>query len=143
MRWSRATQASAQSGGFTLRELAHLKQRWGISIQALINRAADLEIIDGERRESLYKQLSARGWRTQEPVMVHAEQPSLMRAMLVRRFGEPPPLLQASEAPGLHPVLMRSIAPELATSAAPARTGKVVELRPRRRAAAVPQLEVL
>ncbi|MFB7672325.1 helix-turn-helix domain-containing protein [Kitasatospora purpeofusca] len=133
----------ALGGGFTLRELAELKRRWGISMQALINRAHDLGLIDGERRESLYKQLSARGWRTNEPVTVHAEQPSLMRAMLARRFGEPPPLLQAAEALGLHPVLMRSLAPELALTAAPANTGNVVQLRPRRPATSVPRLEVL
>ncbi|MFB7616892.1 hypothetical protein [Kitasatospora sp. NPDC056181] len=63
--------------------------------------------------------------------------------MLARRFGEPPPLLQAAEALGLHPVLMRSLAPELALTAAPANTGNVVQLRPGRLAASVPRLEVL
>ncbi|MCF3181387.1 hypothetical protein IPZ70_15775 [Streptomyces polychromogenes] len=37
------------------------------TIQALINRAHDLGHIDQARRESLYKQLAARGWRTNEP----------------------------------------------------------------------------
>lgn len=104
----------AFAGGFTLRELAVLKQRWGISIQALIKRAATLGIITPDREESLYKQVSARGWRKEEPVTVHPEQPALMRAMLARAYGEPPSLLQAAEDLGLHPVLMRSLAPDAA-----------------------------
>lgn len=132
----------AMHGGVTLQELAGLKRRWGISIQALVNRAFDLDLIDGDRKESLYKQLSARGWRTSEPVMVHPEQPSLMRAMLARRFGEPPSLLAASEELGLHPVLMRSLAPELTSSPAPVQRDNVIALRPRRRVT-TPRLEVL
>ncbi|MFD6183564.1 hypothetical protein [Streptomyces goshikiensis] len=116
-----------------LREFAVLKQRWGISIQALINRAYDLGHIDQARRESLYKQLAARGWRTNEPVAVHSEQPTLVRAMLGRRYGEPPSLLQAAEDLGLHPVLMRSLAPDIAADPAPRRTAPVISLAARRR----------
>ncbi|WP_327732494.1 XRE family transcriptional regulator [Streptomyces nojiriensis] len=123
----------AFSGPLMLREFAVLKQRWGISIQALINRAYDLGHIDQARRESLYKQLAARGWRTNEPVAVHPEQPTLVRAMLGRKYGEPPPLLQAAEDLGLHPVLMRSLAPDVAADPAPRRTAPVISLAARRR----------
>lgn len=102
---------------FTLRDLAHLKARWGVSIQALVERAHRLGIIDDERRSSLYRQLSARGWRTAEPVTVHPEQPALMRAMLGRRFGEPLSVRQAADGLGLHPVLMRSLAPDVPDAA--------------------------
>lgn len=104
----------AFDGGFTLQSLPHLKQRWGISIQALIMRARQLDIIDDDRKTSLYKQLTARGWRTNEPVTVHPEHPALMRAMLTRRFGEPFSVRQAADELGLHPVLMRSLAPDMA-----------------------------
>lgn len=123
----------AFSGPLMLRDFAGLKRRWGVSIQALIQRAYDLKYIDSSRRESLYKQLGARGWRTNEPVAVHAEQPSLMRAMLARRYGEPPGVLQASEDLGIHPVLMRSLAPEVATDAAPGTAANVINLGERRR----------
>ncbi|MFF7994793.1 hypothetical protein ACFZDG_34110 [Kitasatospora xanthocidica] len=63
--------------------------------------------------------------------------------MLARHFGEPPSLVQASEELGLHPVLMRSLAPELTASAAPTHTDNVIPLRPRRHAATIPRLEVL
>ncbi|MFE7129513.1 helix-turn-helix domain-containing protein [Streptomyces sp. NPDC057638] len=122
----------ALAPGFTLRDLAGLKQKWGISIQALIQRAHHLGIIDDSRRESLYKQLSARGWRTEEPVVVHAEQPALFRAMLVRRYGERLSLLQAADDLGMHPVLMRSLAPDVPVGRPRAgRAGNVVALRPR------------
>ncbi|WP_164384108.1 XRE family transcriptional regulator [Streptomyces sp. OM5714] len=123
----------AFSGPLMLREFAALKKRWGVSIQALINRAYDLGHIDQARRESLYKQLGARGWRTNEPVVVHAEQPTLMRAMLGRKYGEPPSLLQASEELGLHPVLMRSLAPDVAIDPAPRVVDNVISLGDRRR----------
>lgn len=103
----------AMAGGFMLQDLARLKQRWGISIQALVKRASVLGLVDREREESLWRQIGARGWRTNEPVVVHPEQPALMRAMLARKYGEPPSVLQASEDLGLHPVLMRSLAPDV------------------------------
>ncbi|MEV4872305.1 helix-turn-helix domain-containing protein [Streptomyces syringium] len=123
----------AFAGPLMLREFASLKRRWGISIQALINRSYDLGYIDRARRESLYKQLGARGWRTNEPVVVHAEQPTLMRTMLSRKYGEPPSLLQASDDLGLHPVLMRSLAPDVAIDPAPRQMANVIRLGDRRR----------
>lgn len=122
----------ALRGGFTLRDLAQLKKRWGISMQALIQRAHDLDFIDSDRKESLYKQLSARGWRTHEPVTVHPEQPALLRAMLTRRYGSPPPVLQAAEDLGIHPVLMRSLAPDVGADPAPRHVDNVVTLMRRR-----------
>jgi Zn-dependent peptidase ImmA (M78 family)/DNA-binding XRE family transcriptional regulator len=120
------------SGPLMLRDFALLKKRWGISIQALIRRAYDLGYVDSERRESLHKQIGARGWRTDEPVTVHPEQPSLMRAMVARRYGEPPAVLQVSEDLGIHPVLMRSLAPESADNLALRRDANVISLGERR-----------
>ncbi|MGW6284840.1 helix-turn-helix domain-containing protein [Streptomyces sp. NPDC055107] len=121
------------TGPLMLREFAALKKRWGISIQALINRAYNLGHIDQSRRESLYKQLTARGWRTNEPVVVHPEQPTLMRAMLGRKYGEPPSLVQAAEELGIHPVLMRSLAPDVQIDPAPRVVDNVISLGDRRR----------
>lgn len=121
----------ALNGGLMLKEFAQLKQKWGISMQALLHRASDLDLINEERSTSLWKQFGARGWRTNEPVTVHPEQPSLMRAMLARRYGEPPSLLQAAEDLGLHPVLMRSLAPDVAANSAPPRVNNVISMRRR------------
>ena len=45
-----------------------LKRQWGVSMQALIERAHHLGTIAPARRTSLYKALSKRGWRTKEPL---------------------------------------------------------------------------
>ena len=118
---------------FTLRDLAQLKKRWGVSIQALLMRSWDLDMIDKERKDSLWRQIGVRGWRQNEPVVVHPEQPALMRAMLSRQFGEPPALRAAAEEYGLHPVLMRSLAPEMTADPAPPKRDNVVSLLHRRR----------
>ncbi len=51
----------------TLGQLFDLKRVWGVSVQALIERAVDLRLLTPQRRITWYKQLSARGWRKQEP----------------------------------------------------------------------------
>ena len=51
----------------SLGALVDLKRQWGVSMQALVERAASLGTIDSRARSNLYKQLSARGWRTREP----------------------------------------------------------------------------
>lgn len=66
----------------TLNQLARVKAKYGVSIQALIMRAASLGIIDAKRQRSLFVQLSARGWRQNEPVEIVAEYPVLMGRML-------------------------------------------------------------
>jgi Zn-dependent peptidase ImmA (M78 family)/DNA-binding XRE family transcriptional regulator len=71
----------------TLRDLAQLKAAWGVSIQALIMRGNQLGLIDPARTTSLFKQLSARGWRKSEPVRVHLEAPALFAKLLEDRFG--------------------------------------------------------
>jgi Zn-dependent peptidase ImmA (M78 family) len=73
---------------FTLRDFAALKARWGVSIQALIMRSGHLGLIDARRKESLFKQISARGWRKQEPVQVHHEEPALFWKLMAAKFGD-------------------------------------------------------
>jgi Zn-dependent peptidase ImmA (M78 family)/transcriptional regulator with XRE-family HTH domain len=75
----------------TLRSLAYVKARWGISISALIRRCLDLGIISDERRTSLEKQLSARGWRKGEPVHVPDERPLLMAEIIKASIGNSSP----------------------------------------------------
>ena len=58
----------AQLRNLTLGRLHDLKRLWGVSMQALIERAYRLEVITLRQRTNLYKRLSAHGWRTREPV---------------------------------------------------------------------------
>lgn len=57
-----------------------LKRQWGVSMQALIERAHHLGTLAPTRRTSLYKALSKRGWRTKEPLSdeLAPEQPTLV-----------------------------------------------------------------
>lgn len=70
-----------QLRNLTLGRLTDLKRVWGVSMQALIERAASLRLITPDRRTAFYKQLSARGWRMSEPVSAElpTEQPQLAR----------------------------------------------------------------
>lgn len=52
----------------SLGKLLDLKREWGVSIQALIERASDLKMISAAQRTRFYKALSARGWRVREPL---------------------------------------------------------------------------
>jgi len=94
----------------TLRRLASLKTMWGTSIAALVMRARQVGAIDELRQESLYKQMSARGWRAVEPVIVHREQPALLPRLLEANYGKPIDWIRASRSLGVPPHLLRELA---------------------------------
>lgn len=50
-----------------LGRLMELKREWGVSLQALIERAYRLGLLTSDRRTTFYKMLNARGWKTVEP----------------------------------------------------------------------------
>ena len=87
----------------TLSELLRLKAHWGVSAQALIMRGSQLGLIDEQRKASLFKQLSTRGWRKIEPVTVHREEPTLVWRLLGHRYGEPFAYPRVAESLGLKP----------------------------------------
>lgn len=66
----------------TLTVARQLKQTYWVSIQAIIRAAYDRDRIGRERYTSLFKQLSTRGWRTNEPVPIPREQPRLWPEIL-------------------------------------------------------------
>ena len=47
--------------------LQRLKSRWGASLQAIISRAGALGVFTVDDVDRLYRQISAKGWRKQEP----------------------------------------------------------------------------
>jgi len=51
----------------SLGQLVELKRIWGVSVQALIERARHLGVLSADQRTVFYKQLSHRGWRKREP----------------------------------------------------------------------------
>lgn len=75
----------------TLTSIAKLKPRWGVSIQALIRRAYELQLLSERQYRYLFAQLSANGWRTREPenLDVSVEKPRLLRKMAEAIYGYP------------------------------------------------------
>ena len=75
----------AAGGIVTLRTLAEVKAVWGIAIKALVHRFHEIGIIDADHARSLYKQISARRWTTEEPVYVPTESAQWFERTLVRK----------------------------------------------------------
>ena len=61
-----------------------LKARWKVAIQAMVYRCKDLGIFDDFQITNLYKQISARRWRSKEPLddpsVLPIEQPKMLRS---------------------------------------------------------------
>ena len=70
-----------------LTQLVELKQIWGVSVQALVVRAKDLDVISERQQKYLYQQISQRGWRTEEPARIEPERPRLLRKMVETVYG--------------------------------------------------------
>jgi Zn-dependent peptidase ImmA (M78 family)/DNA-binding XRE family transcriptional regulator len=77
--------------GVSLTSLAQLKLRWGVSMQALIRRARDVECVTERQYHYLMQQLGSRGWRTSEPsnLAIPVERPRLLRRMAELVYGDP------------------------------------------------------
>lgn len=71
----------------TLHGFLPTKADYGISVAALIVRAADLGVISAERKRTLMIQLSSNGWRRDEPVPVAEEHPILLNQATTRNIG--------------------------------------------------------
>jgi Zn-dependent peptidase ImmA (M78 family)/transcriptional regulator with XRE-family HTH domain len=67
----------------TLADLAMLKPRWKVSVQALVRRAQTLEMITPRQYQWLFEQIGARGWRKKEPehLAIADEKPRLFKKM--------------------------------------------------------------
>jgi hypothetical protein len=105
--------ASAFDETMTLKTLAQLKAKWGMSMQALAMRGRQLGLISPDRSQALFRQISARGWRKNEPVEVPHEAPKLMRKLIEMKYG-PNPFAEdriVNEL-GLPPAILRSLAPD-------------------------------
>ena len=74
----------------TLSRLTPLARRWGVSLQALIRRAADLGTISQRRAQQLYVDLSSQGFSHMEPpaAMIRVERPRGFRRMAEKIYGE-------------------------------------------------------
>jgi Zn-dependent peptidase ImmA (M78 family) len=66
----------------TLKKLATLKPHWGVSIQALLMRASQLGQLSERQRRYLWMQVSASGYKTEEPLPIPLEEPALMTELI-------------------------------------------------------------
>jgi Zn-dependent peptidase ImmA (M78 family)/DNA-binding XRE family transcriptional regulator len=71
-----------------LEELFILKRRFGMSIQALLKRLSDLEIITATSYKWSCIHLSKLNWRKQEPEPLEPEKPEWLRQAALRCFAE-------------------------------------------------------
>ncbi len=70
-------------------ELALLKQKYGVSMQAWARRAKDLNIIDDGHYAALCREFSQRGWRKQEPMAFEGnEEPIRLRQLILHALAE-------------------------------------------------------
>lgn len=69
-------------------DLAQLKRKWRVSMQAIARRARDLGLINPTRYQSINVEFSRRKWRTQEPVSVPGESPTTFRYLLKQALGK-------------------------------------------------------
>jgi len=72
----------------SLGELFSLKKLFGMSAQALTYRCHDLGIISESLFRSIFKQISVRGWRRDEPAALPHERPSRFERLCYRALSE-------------------------------------------------------
>ena len=74
----------------TLETFLSIKLEWGISVQAAIVRANELELITPRKYRALFQQLSAKGWKTREPLSnrVPLERPRAFRQIAELLYGK-------------------------------------------------------
>ncbi len=85
-----------------LAELGLLKQRWGLSMQAWIRRARDLEIISDDLYRRLNMRFRSNGWHRTEPFAYGGrESPALYHRLVLRALAER--MITSAEADRLCP----------------------------------------
>jgi Zn-dependent peptidase ImmA (M78 family)/DNA-binding XRE family transcriptional regulator len=93
----------------TLSSLAELKPRWKVSIQALIRRAKELEIITERQYTYLNHLLSAKGWKTEEPGKIIPEKPRAIRLIAEKLYGVPINYQKLANDVNLTPQFIRQV----------------------------------
>lgn len=99
----------------TLSGLVDLKRYWGVSIQMLIARAYELDIITKRQYNYLHEQLRAKGWKVREPVDLPPEKPRALRRMAEISYGDPIDFQRFAEDIGQHPHFVKRMLDAYAT----------------------------
>jgi hypothetical protein len=59
-----------------------MKQRWGVSIQAIVHRAYDLGLRDSVHYRTANIHIVKHGWKKEEPAELHAEEPEVCTSLM-------------------------------------------------------------
>lgn len=76
----------------TLSALLKVKSTYGVSVSFLVKCLEAYGILDGPRSRSLWRQISARGWRSEEPGEVVMEKPKLLPTVIKRMLSDGVPV---------------------------------------------------
>ncbi len=74
--------AEMPRGRLRLEHLLELKRRWGASMQTIAMRAHQIGVISRTELSRIFREISSRGYRNDEPVNIPVEQPSLLSLAL-------------------------------------------------------------
>ncbi|HUT04039.1 MAG TPA: XRE family transcriptional regulator [bacterium] len=78
-----------QRAKISLDELALLKRKYGLSMQALVFRIRDLGIVSSYAFQAAFKEFAYRGWRKEEPVGFNGnEEPTRLEQLTLRALSE-------------------------------------------------------
>lgn len=105
----------------TLSMIAALKPVWKVSIQALVRRAFELNIIAERQYRYLFEQISTRGWRTKEPenLDIPQEKPRSLRQMAEIVYGKPIDYERLATDAKLHVKMVKEIIESYAEASIP------------------------
>jgi len=122
----------------TLTTLSQLKPRWRVSIQALVMRARELDVVTNRQAKYLFQQIGGLGWRVLEPIAIPVEKPRAFRKLAEELFGTPVNITKLSSATNklAIPLAERLLAAHASREELPLKparrdAGNLVELRPR------------
>ena len=122
---------SAIGGRVTLGALQKLKAQWGVSIKMLVVRFRHLDVIDDDQARSLYRQISARGWNREEPVLVSTEEPIWLAKALSNAFPSATLNQSVAQAAKVHGLDARYVESWTSWATAEQPTGSISQLSDR------------
>lgn len=82
------TELGARRRDIPFPELAILKARYGLSMQAIVMRAVALGIVTHEFKTEFFRKISGLGWRMAEPNPLEPEQPRRWKQIVTRGLAE-------------------------------------------------------
>lgn len=87
-----------------------LKERWGVSLAAIVRRAYDLSLIDANQYRSTYKYMSWKGWLKGEPYEGASEEPEMIPTALAElKAASGMTYADLAEALGWQPSTLRKV----------------------------------